>query len=472
MKKIVLPILFAAILCGMTLKAQAQLRLPDIFSNNMVLQQKTTVKFTGWADPLQKVSVVASWNPGDTLKTTTPSDAQWAFALQTPKAGGPYHITVIADTTIVIHNILIGEVWLCTGQSNMEYSASWHPKHYKQVVQDANHPEIRFFKIDKISAPYPQELVRGSWQVCTPKSMHTFSMAGYFFGRELNQKLNRPIGLIESAWGGSPVEAWTPIEVFNQSEKLSISAAKLTPAPWCPMRPAVAFNAMIYPIIKYPVAGAIWYQGETNTANPSTYEQTFSAMIHSWRELWHEDFPFYFVQIAPYSYGTPYSAALVREAQLQTYRNVPKTGIVVTTDITGDTTNIHPLDKLDVGKRLARWALSQTYGQSGIVTSGPLYKSMDVEGNKAIIHFDFANDGLMKKGKELRDFVIAGKDHQFVPATAKIKNNTVVVYSRKVKHPTAVRMGFTNTDIPNLFNKAGLPASPFRTDDWPISLKK
>jgi sialate O-acetylesterase len=302
--------------------------------------------------------------------------------------------------------------------------------------------------------------------------MRTFSMAGYFFGRELNQKLNRPIGLVESAWGGTPVEAWTPIEVFNQSEKLATSAAKLTPAPWCPMRPAVTFNAMIYPIINYPVAGAIWYQGETNTANPSTYEQTFSAMIHSWRELWHKDFPFYFVQIAPYSYGTPYSAALVREAQLQTYRHVPKTGIVVTTDITGDTTNIHPLDKLDVGERPARWALSQTYGRSGIVTSGPLYKSMDIKGNKAIIHFDFADDGLMKKGKELRDFVIAGEDHQFVPATAKIENNTVVVYNRKVKHPVAVRMGFTNTDIPNLFNKAGLPASPFRTDDWPIKLKK
>ncbi len=472
MKKNVLSFVLVTILCMMTLPAQAQLRLPDIFSDNMVLQQQSTVNFRGWADPLQKVSVVASWNPGDTLKTTTPSDARWSVALQTPKAGGPYEITVVADTTIVIHNILIGEVWLCTGQSNMEYSASWHPKHYQQVVREANHPEIRFFKIDKISAAYPQELVRGSWQVCTPKSMRTFSMAGYFFGRELNQKLNRPIGLIESAWGGTPVEAWTPIEVFNQSEKLAVSAAKLTPAPWCPMRPAVTFNAMIYPIINYPVAGAIWYQGETNTANPSTYEQTFSAMIHSWRELWHKEFPFYFVQIAPYAYGTPYSAALVREAQLQTYRHVPKTGIVVTTDITSDTTNIHPLDKLDVGERLARWALSQTYGQSGIVTSGPLYQSMDVKGNKAIIHFDFAGDGLMKKGKELRDFVIAGEDHQFVPATAKIENNTVVVYNRKVKHPVAVRMGFTNTDIPNLFNKAGLPASPFRTDDWPIKLKK
>ncbi len=472
MKKTVLPFLFTLLSVAISLPVHAQLRMPDIFSDNMVLQQQTRVNFRGWADPIQKISVVASWDSNDTLKTITPSDAQWSVQLQTPKAGGPYEITVIADTTIVIHNVLIGEVWLCTGQSNMEYSASWHPDHYTQEVNNANQPEIRLFKIDKIAAAYPQELVRGSWQVCTPQSMRTFSMAGYYFGRELNQKLNRPVGLIESAWGGTPVEAWAPIEVFNQSEKLATSAAKLTPAPWCPMRPAVTFNAMIYPLINYPVAGAIWYQGETNTSNPSTYEEAFSTMIHSWRELWHKEFPFYFVQIAPYTYGTPYSASLVREAQLQTYRHMPKTGMVVTTDITGDTTNIHPLDKLDVGKRLARWALSRTYDQKDLIPSGPLYRSMEVKGNKAVIHFDFAQDGLIKKGKELTDFVIAGDDHQFVPATARIQDSTVVVFSKKIKHPTAVRMGFTNTAIPNLFNKESLPASPFRTDNWPINIKK
>ncbi|MEO9070858.1 MAG: sialate O-acetylesterase [Ginsengibacter sp.] len=447
--------------------ANANLRLPDIFSDNMVLQQQSTIHFYGWSDPGQKISVFASWN-GDTLKTSTLSDAVWTVDLKTPKAGGPYQVTIIGGSTINIQNVLIGENWICTGQSNMEFSADWHFTNYQEEIKNANHPEIRFFHIQRITAPYPQQEARGKWEVCTPETMHTFSAAGYFFGRTLNENLHLPVGLIESCWGGSPVESWTPIEVFNNSEKLAVSAAILTPVPWCPVRPAVLFNAMIAPITGFPIAGAIWYQGETNVVNASTYEETFSAMIHSWRELWKKDFPFYFVQIAPYNYGKGYGGAEVREAQLQTYRNVFNTGMVVVTDITADTNNIHPTDKLDVGKRLADWALAKTYGKENITYSGPLYQSMDVKGDKEIIHFDFATDGLMKKGNELTGFLIAGDDHQFLPATATIEGSTVVVHSSKVTHPTAVRMGFTNTVIANLFNKAGLPASPFRTDDWDL----
>ncbi len=447
--------------------ANAYLRLPDIFSDNMVLQQQTTIHFYGWSDPGQKISVVTGWN-GDTLKTSALSDAIWTVDLKTPKAGGPYRITVIGDSTIQIQNVLIGEDWICTGQSNMEFSADWHKNYYKQEVINANHPEIRFFHIQKISAPYPQLEVRGNWEVCTPQTMHSFSAAGYFFGRTLNENLHLPVGLIESCWGGSPVQSWTPIEVFNNSEKLATSAAILTPAPWSPVRPAILYNAMIAPITGFPIAGAIWYQGETNTANPETYEETFSAMIEAWREIWKKNFPFYFVQIAPFNYGKGFGGAEVREAQLQTYRQVPNTGMVVVTDITGDTNNIHPKDKQDVGKRLADWALAKTYGKENIAYSGPLYNSMEVNGNKVILHFDFATDGLMKKGNELTGFLIAGEDHQFFPATATIEGSAVVVYSSKVPHPTAVRMGFTNTAIPNLFNMAGLPASPFRTDDWEL----
>lgn len=453
--------------CFFYFSADAYLRIPDIFSDNMVLQQQTMIHFHGWSDPGQKISVVASWN-GDTLKTSTLSDAIWTIDLHTPKAGGPYQITVIGDSTIAIQNVLIGDIWICTGQSNMEFSADWHKNYYKEEVANANHPEIRFFHIQKLSAPYPQQEVRGKWEVCTPGSMHSFSAAGYFFGRDINDNIHQPVGLIESCWGGTPVQSWTPIEVFNNSEKLAVSAAMLTPVPWCPIRPAVTFNAMIAPITGFPIKGAIWYQGETNTTNPDTYEETSSAMIHSWRELWKEDFPFYFVQIAPYSYGAGDKGALVREQQLQTYRHVPKTGMVVITDITGDTNNIHPKDKINVGKRLAAWALANTYGKENIQYSGPLYRSMDVKGNKAIVHFDFAKEGLMKKGNELTDFMIAGEDHHFFPAKATIEDSTVMVSSPEVQHPTAVRMGFTNTAIPNLFNKAGLPASPFRTDDWEV----
>ncbi len=447
--------------------ANAYLRLPDIFSDNMVLQQQTIIHFSGWADPTEKISVIASWN-GDTLKTSTLSDAQWTVDLLTPKAGGPYQIRVIGDSTITIQNVLIGDNWICTGQSNMEFSADWHKNYYKNEVANANHPDIRFFHIQKLSANYPQQEVRGKWEVCTPETMHTFSAAGYFFGRTINENIHQPVGLIESCWGGTPVEAWTPIEVFKLSEKLAVSAAKLTPVPWCPIRPAVTYNAMIAPITGFPIKGGIWYQGEANTTNPDTYEETFSAMIHSWRELWKENFPFYFVQIAPFNYGEGDKGALVREQQLKTYRDVPKTGMVVITDITGDTNNIHPINKIDVGKRLADWALVNTYGKKNLQYSGPLYRSMEVKGNKAIIHFDFAKDGLMKKGDKLTDFMIAGEDHQFVPATASVQDSTVVVSSPQVQHPIAVRMGFTNTSIPNLFNKAGLPASPFRTDDWEV----
>ena len=445
--------------------ANAYLRLPDIFSDNMVLQQQTKISFYGFADPGEKIKVVASWN-GDTLKTSTLSNAKWTIELQTPKAGGPYQVTIIGDTSITIHNVLIGEVWLCSGQSNMEFSADWHVNNYQEEIKNANHPEIRFFHIQKITAPYPQQEVHGKWEVCTPETMHSFSAAGYFFGRTLNDQLHQPIGLIEACWSGSPVETWVPDEVFKQHENLALSATKLKPSGGWPVRSAIAYNAMIAPLTTFPIAGTIWYQGESNTTNPSTYEEAFSNMIGSWRNLWQKDFPFYFVQIAPFTYGDNEDGSLVREAQLETYRHVPNTGMVVVSDITGDTTDIHPKNKQDVGKRLAGWALANTYGKVNIPVSGPLYRSMEVKENKAIIHFDFAKDGLAKKGDQLTGFLIAGADQQFVPATAKIQDSIVVVSSPQVQHPVSVRMGFTNAGIPNLFNKAGLPASPFRTDDW------
>ncbi len=447
--------------------AAAYLRLPDIFSDNMVLEQQTTIQFHGWSNPGQKISVVTSWN-GDTLKTSTLSDAAWAVDLQTPKAGGPYQVTIIGDSTITIHNVLVGDIWICTGQSNMEFSTDWHKDYYQKEVENANHPEIRFFHIQKLSAPYPQQEVRGKWEVCSPSTMHSFSAAGYFFGRTINENIHQPVGLIESCWGGTPVQSWTPIEVFNNSEKLATSAAMLTPVPWCPIRPAVTYNAMIAPVTGFPIKGAIWYQGETNTTNPDTYEETFNAMIDSWRQLWKEKFPFYFVQIAPFNYGKGDKGALVREQQLKAYRNIPNTGMVVVTDITGDTNNIHPINKIDVGKRLAGWALANTYGKNNIVFSGPLFRSMEVKANKAIIYFDFAKEGLIKKGDQLTDFMIAGADKKFVPAKAIIQDSVVVVSNPSVPQPIAVRMGFTNTAIPNLFNKSGLPASPFRTDDWEV----
>lgn len=465
MKKIFISLAVSFFFCCFYYPAEAYLRLPDIFSDNMVIQQIEKIPFYGFAEPGQKIKIIASWN-GDTLKAVTSFDAKWSVELQTPKAGGPYEITVIGDKTITIHNILIGEVWLCSGQSNMEFNADWGYNNHQEEVKNANHPEIRFFHIQKISASYPQQEVRGKWEVCTPESMHSFSGVGYFFGRTIQENLHQPIGLIESCWGATPVETWTPVEIYKNSKLLAASAALLPAGKWGPVKPALAFNAMIAPITDFSIAGAIWYQGEANTKNPLTYKEAFSNMIQSWRDLWKKQFPFYFVQISPFNYRNPHVGALVREAQLKTYRQVPNTGMVVVTDITGDTNNIHPKNKQDVGKRLAAWALAKTYFKEDINYSGPLYRSMEIKGNKIIIHFDFAKEGLMKKGDELTYFTIAGDDQKFVPAIAKITDSTVVVHSPKVKRPVAVRMGFTNTAIPNLFNKAGLPASPFRTDDW------
>ena len=455
-------------LSGFAAGAQ-QLRLPAIFSDHMVLQQHAQLKVWGWAGPREGVKLVASWSR-DTLHTYTDAFAEWQITLPTPSAGGPYQVTVFTkNSALIIHDVVIGEDWLCTGQSNMEFSASWRTMaHWQQDTATAHYPLIRFFHISNITATFPQVTVAGKWEICTPRSMFGFSAAGYFFGRALYRKLREPIGLIESCWGGTPVEAWMPDSIFKAHLKLAQSARVLLPAPWCPMVPSVCFNAMIAPIVSFPVAGAIWYQGETNVANPGTYEEDFSRMIRSWRNAWGKSFPFYFVQIAPFNYGNRDSAALVREAQLATYRNVSHTGMVVTTDITVDTNNIHPIDKRDIGDRLANWALANNYHLPDISFSGPLYRDMQIKKSHIRIYFDFAGSGLQIKGDSLTCIQIAGKDRHFYPANAVIRDSVLEVYSPSVPHPVAVQFGFSNTARPNLYNIQGLPASPFRTDDWPV----
>jgi sialate O-acetylesterase len=451
-----------------SVKAQV-FRLPDIFSDNMVLQQHTILPLWGWANPMDTIKMICSWDH-DTLVTITSAFARWEIALPTPAAGGPYTIKVEGgNNSVVINNVLIGENWLCSGQSNMEFSASWKTmSNWQSDTAAAQDTQIRFFHINRITAAWPQTEVRGKWEICSPASMFEFSAVGYFFGRSLNEHLHVPIGLIESSWGGTPVEAWMPDSIFRNDMALAASAKVLKPVPWCPMVPAVCFNAMLSPLVHFPIAGVIWYQGETNVAKPGTYASAFSKMIRCWRNLWKESFPFYFVQIAPYNYGNADSAALLREAQLNTFRNIAGTGIVVTTDITSDTNNIHPTDKLDVGNRLASWALANNYKQSGIVYSGPLYRGMEVRGNKIKIIFDFASSGLKVHGGEISNLWIAGSNRKFYPAKALIRDSTLEAFSPMVRVPEAVRLGFSNTATPNLFNAAGLPASPFRTDDWPV----
>jgi sialate O-acetylesterase len=430
----------------------------------MVLQQQSAVKLWGWCNPAEKITITTSWNnKTDTLKGTR--DANFQVTVQTPAAGGPYTITFKGSNTIVLENVLIGEVWVCSGQSNMEFGYRQKLKDVVDELPTCYNNNIRFFYIPKTTAKYPQDNCDAKWTVCDSNSLKSFSAVGYFFGKKLNKDLNVPIGLINSNWGGTPAEVWTPDSLVNNDPELKAADEKQKPSVGWPYLPGVTYNAMIAPITNYAIAGTIWYQGESNTETAATYGKLFTTMIDAWRKAWNKEFPFYYVQIAPYKYAGKNIGALLREQQAKSMTH-PKTGMVVITDLVNDTNNIHPTDKHDVGARLANWALSETYNKEGIVYKSPMFKSMEVKKDKAYLTFDNAPNGLMIKGKTVAELYVAGSDQQFYPAEAKIEKDKLVVWSKQVKEPVAVRFGFSNTAIGNLFSKEGLPVCPFRTDDW------
>ena len=439
--------------------AFADIALPAIFSDNMVLQRNTAVKIWGWSEPLEKIAVKASWQEPE-VKTEVKNNAEWDIRLQTPDAGGPYEITITGySEKIVLKNVFIGEVWICSGQSNMEWSAKSGITNGAEEIPQADFPKIKLFNVEKRSAQCTQNNIVGEWQTCTPESMETFSAVGYFFAKHLHQNLNIPIGIINSSWGATPAEAWMDAEIFKNDLGL-LEASKLIPhKPWCPVEPGSVYNSMIAPITNYKIAGVIWYQGETNTDNAAYYESIFSNLIKSWRKERDSDFPFYYVQIAPYKYEKKEVGVEVREAQRKCLVLL-NTGMVVVCDI-GNIDDIHPRNKKDVGIRLANWALAKTYNFNNIVYSGPLYKRMVVSGNKARIYFDYAHAGLMVKGDSLSHFEIAGTDNIFYKADAFIEDSTVMVSSSKVENPKRVRFAWSNTAEPNLFNREGLPTSCF-----------
>lgn len=371
--------------------AFANVSLPGIFSNNMVLQQKSSVKFWGWAKPRENIKLVASWNR-DTLSVTADNQSHWEIILPTPEAGGPFEILVQGYNTITLDNVLVGEVWLCSGQSNMEWKPTSGITNAVEALTSANYPEIRFFTVEHRTAVDPQiDLSSSGWSVCTPETMKDFSAVAYFFAQRIFEETGTPVGLINSSWGGTPAEAWTPETVYQEKDLLAKSAAKLDEVPWGPVEPGRIFNAMIAPIAKFNIAGTIWYQGEANTRNADTYMKTFSALISSWRSMWGYEFPFYFVQIAPFTYGDNQDGVRVRDEQRRTLA-LPNTGMAVICDI-GDTTNIHPQNKLDVGLRLANIALKHHYGEIESTVDSPLFKGFTVDKNKVVVTFDHA-DGL------------------------------------------------------------------------------
>ena len=449
----------------------SSVRLPAIIGSHMVLQQKSEVNFWGWANPGEKIILKAGWDT-TSYSTVGSRGAKWIIKIKTPSAGGSYTIMINGQNEIKLEDVLIGEVWICSGQSNMEWSGDQGVKQSIEEAPNSFNTNIRLFYIPKTTSDYLQENCDGTWKVCNAESMIHFSSIGYFYGKQLQKELNIPIGLINDNWGGTSAEVWTPAELVIEDPALSRAAAELDPSyPYWPILPGETFNAMVNPITKYNIAGVIWYQGESNARTYDTYGPLFKKMIGAWRKAWGKDFPFYYVQIAPYTYGQNNIGALLREVQTSCL-DYPNTGMVVISDLVDDTTNIHPQNKKDVAARLTNLALSETYHKTGLAYKSSMFKSMKIEKNKIRIVFNNADNGLISRGGDPKEFYIAGDDKNFLPAIVKIEGNTVLVYNKKIKSPVAVRFGFSNTSIPNLFSREGLPVNLFHTDEWPVNTDK
>ncbi|MDQ0638428.1 sialate O-acetylesterase [Pedobacter sp. W3I1] len=442
--------------------ASANVSLPAFFSDNMVLQRNSDVKLWGWGSPNEEITVTASWDAA-TYKVKAGNQATWQIIIKTPKEGGPYTLKFKGYNEVVFNNVMLGEVWLCSGQSNMEWTAASGIDNAVAEIAAANYPDIRFFAAPKLTAIYPQNNLSGAWQACTPETMKYFSAIGYFFAQHLQEGLKGvPIGIINCSWGGTNAEVWMPQDYIAKDAVLASAAAKFNESEWWPREPGRVYNAMIHPFAGLRLAGVLWYQGESNVGSV-VYHRTFAGLIKSWREAWHDDFPFYYVQIAPYNYqGDSSMGALTRNEQRKVLQAVPKTGMVVISDV-GNINDIHPRNKKPVGVRLANLALGNLYGIDNGIVSSPLYKDFKVSGNKATINFDNA-DGLHFSNKKSDLFEVAGNDGVFHPATAEIKKNAVIVTSKEVKKPEQVRYAWRNTAIADLFNKANLPASSFTSE--------
>ncbi|HWD92610.1 MAG TPA: sialate O-acetylesterase [Verrucomicrobiae bacterium] len=464
------------------------LKLPAVFGDNMVLQQQQPVPVWGWSAPHADVTVKFA---GQSKSTRANAQGLWRVTLAKLSASfTPQSLVIESGGTKVFTNILVGEVWVCSGQSNMEKPIDgrpgWKPNfNSTQELASATFPAIRLFKVEQTLSHEPLSDFKKfqAWRSCDSNALQTvnFSAAAYFFGREIHTNLNVPAGLIESSWGGTRIEPWTPpvgFESVHSLEKFGIPVAKSTAVH--STTPMAIYNAMIAPMAGFAIRGALWYQGESNcsgAANESdylTYADKMEALVGGWRKVWNEgDFPFYFVQIAPYRYygrdkATPSPERLPEfwAIQSRAERAIKNTGMVVTTDLVDDLNDIHPRNKQDVGHRLALLARNRTYGEKDVVASGPIFQEMKIEGNKAILTFENADGGLMSHdGQPLTWFGIAGPDGKFVEGDATIAGDTVVVSSIEVDKPQAVRFAWRETAQPNFCNKAGLPAEPFNTED-------
>jgi len=460
----------------------SQTKMPAFFSNDMILQQQEKVSIWGTDAPNTTVEIETSW--GEKSKTTTDASGNWSTKVPTIAASFQKHtITVKGTNSITLENVLIGEIWFCSGQSNMEMAMKDTNKkpvnNAEEFIRTSINSNIRLFNSERNTSLSLENDVIGKWEEANPESVTKFSAVGYLFGKTLFEKLQIPIGIIEASWGGTSIECWLPQKDIQEFPEIKIptSLYKDQEKEKKP-KPTLLYNAMVYPFKNFSIKGFLWYQGEANRGNAGFYKKYMQTLISSWRDQWQQNaLPFYFVQIAPFDYNVKYKsktasfgANLVRESQIFAAQEIANTGVVVTTDV-GKCNDIHPTEKYIVAKRLANWALANDYNNKDITYRSPEYKSINIKKSTAIIEFNFfgnknENTKLDTK-KELKDFVIAGEDKVFYPATVKInKDQTLTVYSDKVDKPVAVRYGFVDCLKGTLFSNSGLPISPFRTDDW------
>lgn len=496
--------------------AGADVDLPSVIGSHMVLQRDRWVPIWGWADANEDivVTVIGADGPVNTEKARAADDGTWKVKIRPRPAGGPYTITVQGRNTITLENVLFGEVWVCSGQSNMQWPV-FASDDAEREVAEADYPDMRLFRVEMVTAEEPKRDTNGSWQVCTPETIPDFTAVGYFFGRKLHQELGVPVGLIQAAWGGTPAESWmserglkcsrnyeewyaplvarweTTLAAYPRATRnynkfvlprwqRAVREAELageTPpgqpqppvGPDHPHRPYSLFNGMISPILPYSIRGAIWYQGESNADRAYQYRHLFKDLIKDWRFHWQQgDFPFYFVQLANFMSvdAAPTDAPWpeLREAQ-NVALELPQTGVALAIDI-GDAGDIHPRNKQEVGRRLALNALAEIHGRD-VVYQGPMFRRMEVAGSVARLYFWDGGADLIVNGEELTGFAIADERRKFVWAEARLVDGHVEVWSPEIAEPAAVRYAWSNNPVANLYNAAGLPASPFRTDQWP-----
>lgn len=449
----------------------AEVKLPSIFCDNMVMQQQTQAAIWGSANKNSSVSVTTSWNR-KSYSTKSSADGKWKLKVRTPKAGGPYEILISDGKALKLKNVLIGEVWVCSGQSNMEMPVKGYKNQpvigSSDAIAFSSNPNIRLFGVKRATSLDPLDDFTGVWQLCEPENVADFSATAYYFGLTLNKILNVPIGLINTSWGGTRIEPWIS-EMGCKNFKWVKLPEKKPVENLSPQTPSVLFNAMINPIVGYGIRGAIWYQGESNRNEPKEYQKLMTGLIENWRSVWGiGEFSFYFVQIAPFDYGpTGLSSAYLREAQLKASTAIPNIGMASIMDV-GEKDCIHPANKGIGSKRLALLALSQTYGIKGINCQSPVLKEMKVTEGVVKLTFDNAPNGLTSFGKELSYFEVAGENKRFYPAKAFISGDGVTLFAPQIAKPIAVRYAFKDFIVGDLFGTDGLPVSSFRTDEWEI----